>query len=84
SAWASILYTGVLSSGVAFTLQIFGQRDVSPVAASLIMSLESVFAVMMGWMLLHELLSAKELFGCALIFAANLLVQISGAIKKTE
>jgi drug/metabolite transporter (DMT)-like permease len=83
-AWASLLYTGVLSSGLAFTLQIIGQRDVNPVVASLIMSLESVFAVLMGWILLKEVLFPKEIFGCVLIFTANLLVQIPEAIKKPK
>jgi drug/metabolite transporter (DMT)-like permease len=80
SAWAPILYTGVLSSGLAFTIQVIAQRDVNPVAASLIMSLESVFAVLMGWLLIGETLSAKELSGCVLIFAANLLIQIPGSV----
>jgi drug/metabolite transporter (DMT)-like permease len=82
SAWASILYTGVLSSGVAYTLQILGQRDVNPVAASLIMSLESVFAALTGWLILGEILSAREFIGCALIFAANLLIQTADAMRK--
>ena len=80
SAWAPLLYTGVLSSGVAFTLQILGQRDVNPAAASLVMSLEAVFAVLMGWLLLDEAMTAREISGCALIFAANIMVQVSGAM----
>ena len=81
SAWASILYTGALSSGVAYTLQILGQRDVSPVAASLIMSFESVFAALTGWIVLGEILSVREMAGCSLIFAANLLIQTADSIK---
>jgi drug/metabolite transporter (DMT)-like permease len=84
SAWATLLYTGVLSSGVAFTLQILGQRDVNPAAASLIMSLEAVFAILMGWLLLDEILTAREIFGCALIFSANVAVQLSGAMNDTD
>jgi drug/metabolite transporter (DMT)-like permease len=80
SAWAPLLYTGVLSSGVAFTLQILGQRDVNPTAASLVMSLEAVFAVLMGWLLLSETLTAREISGCVLIFAANIAVQLMGAM----
>ena len=65
-----ILYCGIMSSGVAYTLQILGQRDLNPAIASLIMCLESVFSALGGWMLLHQNLSAREVFGCVLIFAA--------------
>ncbi len=75
-ALISLLYAGVMSSGVAYTLQIIGQKDVNPTVASLIMSLESVFSVLAGWAILHESLSLKELFGCALIFAAITLAQL--------
>lgn len=71
-----ILYTGVFSSGVAYTLQIVAQKDVNPTAASLLMSLESVFAVISGWLFLHEDLSLKEFFGCVLVFAAIIIAQI--------
>lgn len=71
-----ILYAGVLSSGVGYTLQIIAQKHVSPTLASLIMSLESVFSVLAGWLLLDQSLSARELFGCALVFAAILLAQL--------
>lgn len=70
-----ILYAGVLSSGVAYTLQIIGQRDVSPTAAALILSMESVVAVISGWLVLHEAFTFKELAGCALMFAAIILAQ---------
>lgn len=72
----SLLYTGVLSCGAAFTFQIIGQRDCEPTAATLIMSLESVFSVLFGWLILHERLSGKELTGCALVFLAVILAQI--------
>ncbi len=75
-ALVSLLYAGVLSSGVAYTLQIIGQKDVNPTIASLLMSLESVFAVLGGWVVLHQALTARELAGCAVIFAAVLLAQI--------
>ena len=71
-----ILYCGVLSSGVAYTLQILGQRDLNPAIASLLMCLESVFSALGGWMLLHQNLSAREVFGCVLIFAAVVLAQL--------
>ena len=82
--WASkgsILYAGVLSCGVAYTLQILGQRDTEPTTATLILSLESVFAALSGWALLHETLSFKELAGCALVFAAVILAQIPLPVK---
>ena len=71
-----ILYCGIMSSGVAYTLQILGQRDLNPAVASLIMCLESVFSALGGWMLLHQNLSAREVFGCVLIFAAVVLAQL--------
>ena len=70
-----LLYTGVLSSGVAFTLQILGQQHLPPEPASLIMSLESVFAVLAGWVLLGQTLSPTEALGSALVFAGVLLSQ---------
>ena len=70
-----LLYTGVLSSGVAFTLQILGQQHLPPEPASLIMSLESVFAVLAGWVLLHQTLSSMELLGCVLVFIGVILSQ---------
>ena len=70
-----LVYTGVLSSGVAFTLQILGQQHLSPAPASLIMSLESVFAVLAGWVLLHQTLRPIEALGCALVFLAVILSQ---------
>ena len=71
-----ILYCGIMSSGVAYTLQILGQRGLNPAIASLIMCLESVFSALGGWMLLHQNLSAREVFGCVLIFAAVVLAQL--------
>ena len=79
SARASILYTAVMSSGVAYTLQILGQRYTDPAPATLLMSLESVFAALSGWLILHERLTPKELLGCALVFAAVLLAQFPGS-----
>ena len=71
-----ILYAGVLSSGVAYTLQVVAQKNVNPTVASLIMCLESVVAVLAGWLLLHEALSTRELAGCLLMFVAIVLAQI--------
>ena len=71
-----ILYCGIMSSGVAYTLQILGQRDLNPAVASLIMCLESVFSALGGWLLLHQNLSFRESFGCVLLFAAVVLAQL--------
>ena len=70
-----LLYTGVLSSGAAFSLQILGQQHLPPEPASLIMSLESVFAVLSGWLILHQILSLHEGLGCCLVFASVILCQ---------
>ena len=77
AAWLSIAYAGILSCGVAYTFQIIGQRGTDPTIASLILSLESVISVLAGWVLLGEKLSARELTGCVLMFAAILLAQIN-------
>ena len=75
-AWLPILYAGVMSCGVAYTLQIVGQKGMNPTVASLILSLESVVSVLAGWILLGQRLSARELSGCALMFAAIILAQL--------
>ena len=74
--WLPLCYAGVLSMGVAYTLQIVGQKVLEPSTASLIMSLESVFAVLAGWMILGERLTLWEGIGCVLVFAAVILSQI--------
>ena len=76
SAWMPVLYAGVLSCGVAYTLQIIGQRNVNPTIASLILSLESCFSVLAGWVILHEKLSMKESLGWVLMFTAIILAQL--------
>ncbi len=82
NALGSILYCGVMSGGVAYTCQVLGQKDADPTIATLIMSLESVFAALAGWILLHESLSLRELTGCVLVFAAVILAQITPAQNK--
>ena len=74
-AWIPLLYAAILSSAVGYTLQIVGQKGLNPTLASLLMSLESVFAALAGWLILHQRLSPRELLGCALVFAAVLLAQ---------
>ncbi len=76
AAWQPILYAGVLSCGVAYTLQIIGQKGMNPTVASLILSLESVISVLAGMVLLHQDLSQREILGCVLMFAAILLAQL--------
>ena len=71
-----LLFAGVLSMGVAYTLQILGQKHLEPTAASLIMSLESVFAAVGGWLVLHETMSSAETVGSGLVFSAVILSQI--------
>ncbi len=74
--WMPLLYAGVLSCGVAYTLQIIGQKNVNPAVASLILSLESCFSVLAGWAVLGERLSVRETAGCVLMFTAIILAQM--------
>lgn len=76
AAWQPILYAGVMSCGVAYTLQIVGQKNMNPTVASLILSLESCISVLAGWVLLHQKLSFKEILGCFIMFAAIILAQL--------
>ncbi|WP_418665874.1 DMT family transporter [Allofournierella sp.] len=78
AAWAPVLYAGVLSCGVAYTLQVVAQKHVEPTLASLVLSLESVFSVLAGWLVLGQALTARELVGCALMFCAIVLAQLPG------
>ncbi len=78
-ALAPMLYSGLLSCGGGYTLQIIAQKDVNPVVASLLMSLESVFAALAGWALLGQAMTGRELFGCGLVFAAIVLAQWKGS-----
>ncbi len=77
-----ILYAGVMSSGVAYTLQIVGQKNMNPAVASLILSLESSISVLAGWVILGQSLSVREGAGCVMMFAAIILAQIPGKKKK--
>ena len=84
AAWAPILYAGILSCGVAYTLQIVAQKNYDPTIASLILSLESVFSVLAGWVILHETLSPREILGCVLVFIAIILVQLPEKKKSSR
>jgi len=80
----SILYAGVLSSGVAYTLQVVAQKNVNPTVASLIMCLESVVAVLAGWIVLGQDMSSREILGCVLMFVAIVLAQLPVPEKTKE
>ena len=71
-----LLYAGVLSRGVAYTLQIVGQKNMNPTVASLILSLESCISVIAGWLILGQSLSGREILGCVLMFGAIILAQL--------
>lgn len=76
ACWFPLCYAGILSMGVAYTLQIVGQKSIEPTTASLLMSFESVFAALSGWLLLNESFTPTEGIGCALVFGAIMLTQI--------
>lgn len=82
SCWLPLGYAGILSMGVAYSLQIVGQRDLEPTVASLLMSLESVFAVLFGWLILKETMTVYEFTGCCLVFAAVIISQIPAGKKE--
>lgn len=84
AGWFPLLYAGVLSCGVAYTLQIVGQKNVNPAIASLILSMESCFSVLAGWAVLGEQLSMRESMGCVLMFAAIILAQLPEKKRVTQ
>ncbi len=79
-----ILYAGLLSGAVGYTLQIIAQKNLQPTVASLIMSLESVFSVLSGWVVLRQVLSVREFAGCILMFAAIVLAQLPAGIFRPQ
>lgn len=84
SCWLPLCYAGILSMGVAYTLQIVGQKALEPTTASLMMSFESVFAAISGWLILDESLNATEAAGCALVFIAIIFSQIPLKSRKSS
>ena len=82
TGWFPLVYAGVFSCGIAYTFQIIGQKGVDPAVASLILSLESVVSVLAGFLILGQRLSARELFGCVLMFLAIILVQLPAGADK--
>ena len=79
-----ILYVGIFSSGVAYTLQILAQKDANPTVVSLLLSLESVFSVLAGAVLLHETMSGREYLGCVLMLLAVVAAQLPTPKKKEK
>lgn len=79
--WLPLLYSGAMSCGIAYTLQVIGQKYADPTPASIIMSLESVFAAVGGWIILSEDMSAVEIIGCLIMFAAIIIVQLPDKSK---
>lgn len=77
-----ILYTGIMSTGVGYTLQIVGQKELNPTVAALILSLESVFSALSGYLFLHQVLTTRELIGCTLMFIAIVLAQLPDIRRK--
>ncbi len=80
----TILYAGIASGAIGYTMQMIGQKELEPTAASLLMSLESVFAALFGWWLLGERMTGRELLGCVLVFAAVILSQLPIGKRREE
>lgn len=83
-SWKSIAYAGFFSSGIAYTLQMVGQKYTNPVLASLILSLESVFGALSGYLFLNEILSTKEFLGCVIVFVAIIIAQVPSDFFKRK
>ena len=84
SCWKPLCFAGILSMGVAYTMQVNGQKSLEPTTASLIMSLESVFAVLGGWLILGETMTPWETTGCVLVFAAVILSQLPASLFRKK
>ena len=76
ACWFPLAYVGIMSSGIAYTLQVVSQKNSNPTVVTLLLSLESVFSVLTGWLILHDTLSTRELLGCALMFGAVTLANL--------
>ena len=82
--YSSILYAGVLSGGIAFTLQMFAQKNIEEAPAAIIYSLEGVFATIAGWIILSQVLNINNIIGCVLILIAVIFSQIAPTSKKSQ
>jgi len=80
--WFEILYTGILSAGIGYTLQIIAQHKASPTPAAIILSMEAVFAALAGWILINQTLDTNKVLGCVAIFAGVLIVQLVPIMRK--
>ena len=76
ASWFNILYAGIMSCGVAYTLQVLGQKETEPAVASMILCLESVFALLAGMILLGEIMSTRDIIGCVVMFAAIVVANL--------
>lgn len=83
ASWFPILYTGIFSSAIAYTLEAVAQKNVNPAVASLLFCLEAVFAALAGWLILNETMTGMEVLGCVLMFAAVLLAQLPNRKNRT-
>ena len=82
--WFEILYTGILSAGIGYTLQIIAQHKASPTPAAIILSMEAVFAALAGWILINQTLDTNKVLGCVAIFAGVLIVQLIPIMRKSK
>ena len=82
NAWFPIFYGGLMSSGIAFTLQLYGQKYAEPSTAAILMSFEAIFGALAGWFFLNEVMSSREIFGCVLMLIGMLATQWT-LIKKS-
>ena len=82
--WFEILYTGILSAGVGYTLQIMAQQKASPAPAAIILSMESVFATISGWVILNQTLDTNKILGCIAIFTGVVIVQLIPIMIKSK
>lgn len=83
-AWLPVLYTGIFSAGLAYMFQILGQKNLNPTVASIVMSLESVVSVVAAWIILKQAMSAREVIGCVILFAAIILAQLPQKKKEIK
>ena len=82
--WFEILFTGIISAGIGYTLQIIAQQKANPAPAAIILSMESVFAAIAGWYMLNEILDQNKKYGCSAIFAGVVIVQIIPTMIKSK
>ena len=82
--WFEILFTGIISAGIGYTLQIIAQQKANPAPAAIILSMESVFAAIAGWYMLNEFLDQNKIYGCIAIFAGVVIVQIIPTMIKSK